>query len=117
MTDPMTTTARVDVLTPALYGDGAPYEQFAWLRANAPVYDHVVDDPNLIERCWVLSRHDDVRAVSRDPEFLLHLLYQIAGCTATEGGPTSRRTRAGRRFSRRDQYRRRRCTAHDRGNG
>ena len=57
-----------DVLTPALYGDGAPYEQFAWLRVNAPVYDHVLDDPNLIERCWVLSRHDDVRAVSRDPE-------------------------------------------------
>jgi cholest-4-en-3-one 26-monooxygenase len=69
MTDPRTaTTARVDVLTPALYADGAPYGQFAWLRANAPVYDHVLDDPNLIERCWVLTRHDDVRAVSRDPE-------------------------------------------------
>jgi cholest-4-en-3-one 26-monooxygenase len=64
----MTTTARVDVLTPALYGDGAPYERLAWLRANAPVYEHVLDDPNLIERCWVLSRHDDVRTVSRDPE-------------------------------------------------
>ena len=58
----------VDVLTPALYADGPPHAAFAWLRANAPVYEHRLDDPNLIERCWVLSRHDDVRAVSRDPD-------------------------------------------------
>jgi len=58
----------VDVLTPALYADGPPHAAFAWLRANAPVYEHHLDDPNLIERCWVLSRHDDVRAVSRDPD-------------------------------------------------
>ena len=57
----------VDVLSPALYVDGPPWEGFAWLRANAPVYDHVLDDPLLVDRCWVVSRHEDVRAVSRDP--------------------------------------------------
>ena len=62
------TTGPVDVLTPALYVDGPPHEQFAWLRANAPVYEHQLADPNLIDRCWVVSRHDDVRAISRDPE-------------------------------------------------
>jgi cholest-4-en-3-one 26-monooxygenase len=25
-------------------------------------------DPNLIDRCWVISRHEDVRAISRDPD-------------------------------------------------
>ena len=64
----MATTGAVDVLTPALYAEGPPHEQFAWLRANAPVYEHQLADPNLIDRCWVVSRHDDVRAISRDPE-------------------------------------------------
>jgi len=64
----MATTGSVDVLTPALYVDGPPHEQFAWLRANAPVYEHPLADPNLIDRCWVVTRHDDVRALSRDPE-------------------------------------------------
>jgi len=58
---------RVDVLSPAVYLDGPPWEQLAWLRANAPVYDHPLDDPLLVDRCWVVSRHEDVRAVSRDP--------------------------------------------------
>jgi cholest-4-en-3-one 26-monooxygenase len=57
----------VDVLSPAVYLDGPPWERMAWLRANAPVYDHRLDDPLLVDRCWVVSRHEDVRAVSRDP--------------------------------------------------
>jgi len=57
----------VDVLSPEVYLDGPPWERLAWLRANAPVYDHPLDDPLLVERCWVISLHEDVRAVSRDP--------------------------------------------------
>jgi len=57
----------VDVLSPAVYLDGPPWERFTWLRANAPVYDHPLDDPLLVDRCWVVSRHEDVRAISRDP--------------------------------------------------
>ena len=59
--------AAVDVLSPAVYVDGPPYERLAWLRANAPVYDHPLDDPVLVDRCWVVTRHEDVRAISRDP--------------------------------------------------
>ena len=64
----MAATTAVDVLSPAVYVDGPPYAQFAWLRANAPAYEHTVTDPNLIDHCWVISRHDDVRTLSRDPE-------------------------------------------------
>jgi cholest-4-en-3-one 26-monooxygenase len=60
-------TDTVDVLSPAVYLDGPPWERLAWLRANAPVYDHPLDDPVLVDRCWVVTRHDDVRAISRDP--------------------------------------------------
>jgi cholest-4-en-3-one 26-monooxygenase len=58
----------VDVLSPEVYLDGPPWERLAWLRAHAPIYDHPLDDPLLVDRCWVVSRHEDVRAVSRDPE-------------------------------------------------
>jgi len=57
----------VDVLSPEVYRGGPPWERLAWLRANAPVYDHPLDDPLLVDRCWVISRHEDVRSVSRDP--------------------------------------------------
>jgi cholest-4-en-3-one 26-monooxygenase len=57
----------VDVLSPAVYLDGPPWGRLAWLRANAPVYDHVLDDPLLVDRCWAVTRHEDVRAISRDP--------------------------------------------------
>ena len=63
----MSVVEAVDVLSPAMYVDGPPWERFAWLRANAPVYDHPLDDPLLVERCWVVSRHEDVRMISRDP--------------------------------------------------
>ena len=58
----------VDVLSPSVYAGGVPFEALAWLRRNAPVYDHVLADERLVDRCWVVSRYDDVKAVSRDPE-------------------------------------------------
>ncbi len=57
----------VDVLSPEVYLDGPPWERLAWLRAHAPAYDHPLDDPLLVDRCWVISRHEDVRTISRDP--------------------------------------------------
>ena len=51
----------VDVLSPELYLDGPPWERLAWLRANAPVYDHPLDDPLLVDRCWVISHVELLR--------------------------------------------------------
>lgn len=54
---------QIDVYDPDNYTHGIPHEQFAWLRANAPVYWH--DHPEGYGY-WVLSKHADVVAVSRD---------------------------------------------------
>lgn len=53
------------VLNPDTYVGGAPFDALARLRADAPV--HPVSLPNL-PRAWLLTRHADVRRVSRDTE-------------------------------------------------
>jgi cytochrome P450 len=54
---------RIDVYSPDSYTGGIPHEQFAWLRQNAPVYWHEHPEGH---GYWVLSKHTDVVAVSRD---------------------------------------------------
>ncbi|TPG31683.1 cytochrome P450 [Mycolicibacterium hodleri] len=53
------------VLDPDTYVDGAPFAALARLRADAPV--HPVRLPGL-PKAWLLTRHADVRMVSRDTE-------------------------------------------------
>ncbi len=53
------------VLNPDTYVDGAPFDALARLRATAPVHPVVL--PGL-PRVWLLSRHADVRRVSRDTD-------------------------------------------------
>ena len=54
---------QIDVYNPDRYTGGIPHDQFAWLRENAPVYwqEHPQG-----HGYWVLSKHADVMAVSRD---------------------------------------------------
>ncbi len=54
---------RIDVYNPDQYTAGIPHTQFAWLRAHAPVYWH---EHPAGHGYWVLSKHADVLAVSRD---------------------------------------------------
>ncbi len=54
---------QIDVYNPDHYTAGIPHDQFAWLRANAPVYWH---EHPAGHGYWVLSKHADVLAVSRD---------------------------------------------------
>ena len=51
----------IDIYDPDSYTRGIPHEQFAWLRANDPVYWHSHPAGH---GYWVLSRHRDVLAVS-----------------------------------------------------
>lgn len=54
---------KIDVYNPDTYTAGIPHEQFAWLRDNAPVYWQEHPEGH---GYWVLSKHADVMAVSRD---------------------------------------------------
>ncbi|MBA6413142.1 cytochrome P450 [Parahaliea sp. F7430] len=54
---------KIDIYDPDQYLAGIPHDQFAWLRKHAPVFWHDHPDGS---GYWVLSRHADVTAVSRD---------------------------------------------------
>lgn len=51
----------IDLLDGAWYA-AQPYEQWAWMRQNAPVY---YDEPNDV---WGITRYDDVLAIEKDPK-------------------------------------------------
>jgi cholest-4-en-3-one 26-monooxygenase len=51
---------KLDFCDPALYDD--PWETYRWLRTNAPIYRDETND------LWVVSKHEDVFAISREPE-------------------------------------------------
>lgn len=54
---------HIDVYDPDNYTNGIPHAQFAWLREHAPVHRHPHPGGG---HYWVVSRHADVVAVSRD---------------------------------------------------
>jgi len=55
---------QVDLWNPDTYVNGPPHDYFTWLRENDPV--HFQDIPGQAGY-WVVTRHADVVAVSRDP--------------------------------------------------
>ena len=70
------TTAKPDirVLDADTYANGdpttfgLPLEQFKYLRDEEPCYLHEFNDPMLIDRAWIISRHADIWAVDRNSE-------------------------------------------------
>ena len=53
------------VVDPVAYGNWDPlHEQLAWARANAPLA--VAENPEL-DPFWLVTRHADIMAISRDP--------------------------------------------------
>ncbi len=55
---------KIDLLDPAAYAGDQPHAQFRWLREHAPVYWHPEPDGRGF---FALTRHEEVRAVGRDP--------------------------------------------------
>jgi len=55
---------KIDLLDPASFAQGHPFEQYRWLQDNAPLYWH--DEPNAAG-FWVLTRYEDVADVGRQP--------------------------------------------------
>ena len=56
----------IDIYHPDKYVEDVPYDDFARLRQEAPIYHHA--DPELPEGYWCISRHADVMFVSRHPD-------------------------------------------------
>ena len=64
----MITADDIDLVSPETFAtSGHPWDQYAWLRANAPVFWHR-EDPASGPGFWALTKHEDVRFVSRTPK-------------------------------------------------
>ncbi len=54
----------IDITDPRVYRDGIPHEAFASIRARPGLVWHRYEDSGF----WAVTRHDDVKEVSRRPE-------------------------------------------------
>lgn len=55
---------KIDLVSTEQFRLTHPWDQYAWLRANAPVYWHEeADGPGF----WAVTKYDDIRTVSRQP--------------------------------------------------
>ncbi|CAB4597936.1 unannotated protein [freshwater metagenome] len=62
----MTPKPVINLISPETFAaTGHPWEQYAWLRKNAPVYWH--DEPNG-PGFWAITKYEDVRTISRLPK-------------------------------------------------
>ena len=56
----------INLIDPEYFAQhGHPWDQYAWLRANAPVFWH--DEPEG-PGFWAITKYDDIRAISRTPK-------------------------------------------------
>ena len=68
MTSTLNTKApdiQIDLYSAASFSNGHPFEQYRWLRANAPVYRHPAPDGGFF---WAVTRNADIRSVEHHPE-------------------------------------------------
>ncbi|MFM7786601.1 MAG: cytochrome P450, partial [Gammaproteobacteria bacterium] len=94
----------IELYDPDVYAAGVPHEAMRWLREHEPVYWHAHPDGGGF---WVISRHADVVAVSRDhrtfsaergfvmvddlaPEILAETQHQLLGMDPPRHGPIRR---------------------------
>ena len=55
---------HIDLLDPASFAAGHPFDQYAWLREHAPCHRHEEPDgPGF----WAVTRQADIRAIGLDP--------------------------------------------------
>jgi cholest-4-en-3-one 26-monooxygenase len=65
----MTTTVEINLVDLNMYERaGPPHDQFAWLRAHAPVYWHAHGGAPGWPGFWAVTRHSDIEQVCRNPE-------------------------------------------------
>ena len=76
---------QIDLVTPELYAQrGYPWEDWALLRREAPVYWY--DRPG-VTPFWAITRYDDIQHISRDPEtFISSRRLVIRSAGSGDGG-------------------------------
>jgi len=54
----------IDLYSAASFAHGHPFDQYAWLRREAPVYRHPAPDGGTF---WAVTRYEEIRTVERSP--------------------------------------------------
>jgi len=60
--------SSIDVLSHREYAQGVPHEALALLRKHRPIHFQPIPDQRLCDRALVMTRHEDVLAISRDTD-------------------------------------------------
>lgn len=56
----------INLIDPEYFAEhGHPWDQYEWLRANAPVFWH--DEPHG-PGFWAITKYQDIRAISQNPK-------------------------------------------------
>lgn len=76
---------QIDIVTPELYASrGYPWEEWALLRREAPVYWY--ERPG-VTPFWAITKYDDIQHISRDPEtFISSQRLVIRSAGSGDGG-------------------------------
>ena len=76
---------QIDLVTPELYSTrGYPWEEWALLRREAPVYWYEQPD---VTPFWAITKYDDIQQISRDPEtFISSRRLVIRSAGSGDGG-------------------------------
>lgn len=80
MGTPAAGSDSIDLISADSFRHGHPWGQYAWLRANAPIYRHAQPDT---DGFWAITKYDDVRTISRQPK-----LFSSAAKGVMVGEPT-----------------------------
>ena len=62
----------IDVLSNRVYAERVPHDLLDRLRSEHPIYHQAIPDERLLDAAWVLTRHEDVLAVSKDTDHFVN---------------------------------------------
>jgi cytochrome P450 len=78
----------IDLVSASSYANGHPWEQYAWLRENAPVFWHEeADGPGF----WAITKYDDIRSISRQPKVFSSYARGVMMAESDEAGLAAQR--------------------------
>jgi len=64
--------ADIDVMSNRIYSEGVPHERLARLRVERPIHFQRIPDERLYDEAWVLTKYEDVLAVSKDTDHFVN---------------------------------------------